>query len=57
MAKMAKEFGMQSYEICAIETGNIPMPEGYLQKVADFLRAEYLKQLSPEARALFEKLN
>ena len=56
MAKMARDFGMKPSEICAIETGKIPMPEDYLQKVADFLRAEHLKQLPPEMRELLEKL-
>lgn len=56
MARMAREFGMNPSEICAIETGKKPMPEGYLQKVADFLKAEYLKQFPPEARDLLSRL-
>ena len=56
MARMAREFGMNPSETCAIETGEKPMPEGYLQKVADFLKAEHLKQIPPEARNLLSKL-
>ena len=56
MAKMAKEFGMKPSEICAIETGKSPMPDGYLQKVVDFLKAENSKQVPPELRDLFSRL-
>lgn len=56
MAKMARDFGMNPSEICAIETGKSPMPDGYLQKVADFLKAEHRKQIPPELRDLLSKL-